>query len=86
MTDLDRARLARKSVAAAGSLSAADDAGIAKLAEIGVEKLFWIVVGAGDVVPASSRRRKPREVTESLQAVFFLAVSIGALAGEIGSL
>src|ERR1700733_15330432 len=41
VTDLDGARFARESVAAAGSLAAVDDAGAAKLAENGVEKLFW---------------------------------------------
>jgi hypothetical protein len=70
-TDLDGARFARESVAAAGSLAAVDDAGVAKLAENGVEKLFWNVVRAGDI--ARLRRhpgRKAREVAESLQAVF----------------
>jgi len=50
MTDFDRARRAREPIAAAGPLAAMDDAGIAKLAENGVEKLLRNVVGCSDVV------------------------------------
>jgi hypothetical protein len=79
MADFYYARRAGEPVAAAGAFAAKDDAGVAQLAENGIEKFLRNVVRFGDF---ARLRRRPRlelgEVGERLQAVLPFAVSMAS--------
>ncbi len=73
IADLDRGGLAGQRIAAAGTFLAVNEAGIAQVAQDGVEKLLWNIVGLRNVAGLGGLTRRQRgKMHQRLQSVFSL--------------